>query len=432
MSQKKPLKVVELFAGVGGFRVGLEMVKDKEGNPAYEFIWSNQWEPSTKIQHASNIYVARFGQKGHINNDIAQVSIKEIPDHDILVGGFPCQDYSVAKPLNQSNGIIGKKGVLWWQIHRILSKKKTKPSYLLLENVDRLLKSPASQRGRDFSVMLASLSDIGYCVEWRIINAADYGFPQRRRRIFIIGYHESSDIYKSIISRGNLQDWLFYSGVFAQAFPVHPPLVCPKFVIKGGLNKITKDFNKKIPHESPFENTGIMINREVYIANTRPLFDGRHTKLKDLLIEDKEVPEEYYIQKKDIPKWEYFKGAKHILRKSKKTGKTFKYDEGEMIFPDDVDRPSRTIVTGEGGSSPSRFKHVIRADDGRLRRLVPIELERLNMFPDNHTEGVSPTKRAFLMGNAIVVGIVERLGGQLINSIEKDYISLNQSVAYSF
>ncbi len=174
------IKVVELFAGVGGFRLGLE-------KSDYKVIWSNQWEPSTKMQHASMVYEARFGKKNHSNediNDLVANNIDSIPDHDMLVGGFPCQDYSVATTLHNSKGLKGKKGVLWWAINRILEYKKNKPKYLFLENVDRLLKSPASQRGRDFAVMLQSLNDLGYAVEWRVVNAAEYGMPQRRRRVF--------------------------------------------------------------------------------------------------------------------------------------------------------------------------------------------------------------------------------------------------------
>ncbi|MEK6809392.1 MAG: DNA (cytosine-5-)-methyltransferase, partial [Nanoarchaeota archaeon] len=174
------IKVVELFAGVGGFRIGLGNASKK-----YEVVWSNQWEPATKTQDASDVYVKRFGEENHSNVDIVKVNIKDIPKHNLLVGGFPCQDYSVAKSLSQSKGITGKKGVLWWEIHRILKDSKSNPEFVLLENVDRLLSSPASQRGRDFAIMLASLSDLGYIVEWRIINAADYGMPQRRRRVFI-------------------------------------------------------------------------------------------------------------------------------------------------------------------------------------------------------------------------------------------------------
>ena len=194
------LKVVELFAGVGGFRLGLEKI-------GFDVVWSNQWEPSTKKQHASMVYEARFGEKNHSNEDIALVSSDEIPDHDLLCGGFPCQDYSVATTLNNSKGLKGKKGVLWWSIFKILEEKKNKrPKYLFLENVDRLLKSPSDQRGRDFAVMLASLDELDYVVEWRVINAADYGMPQRRRRVFILAYgpgtpqHEGLSFEKDIFS----------------------------------------------------------------------------------------------------------------------------------------------------------------------------------------------------------------------------------------
>ena len=178
------IRTIELFAGVGGFRIGLE--KAKRNNSEFKIVWSNQWEPSTKTQHASDVYCARFGFENHCNEDIATVDVSEIPDHDLLVGGFPCQDYSVASTLKNSHGLVGKKGVLWWEIHRIIrDKKENAPKYLLLENVDRLLKSPASQRGRDFAIILSSLNELGYAVEWRVINASEYGMPQRRRRIFI-------------------------------------------------------------------------------------------------------------------------------------------------------------------------------------------------------------------------------------------------------
>lgn len=145
------IKVVELFAGVGGFRLGLEGWKGKSAssnyqtklNSSYKVVWSNQWEPSTQTQHASMVYENRFGKEAHSNQDIATVEVSEIPDHDMLVGGFPCQDYSVATTLKNSKGLIGKKGVLWWSIHKILSEKEHKPKYLFLENVDRLLISPS-------------------------------------------------------------------------------------------------------------------------------------------------------------------------------------------------------------------------------------------------------------------------------------------------
>jgi DNA (cytosine-5)-methyltransferase 1 len=405
----KKLKVIELFAGVGGFRLGLE----KFGN--YEVVWSNQWEPSTKTQHASMVYEARFGDKNHSNTDISEVPISEIPNADILVGGFPCQDYSVATTLQNSKGLIGKKGVLWWSIHRILSEKVTPPKYLFLENVDRLLKSPSSQRGRDFAIMLKSMCELGYAVEWRVINAADYGFPQRRRRIFLLGYHKSTPLYKSL-KKADKKDWIAQQGTIASAFPVQNSLEqYNHFVLERDLVKISEQFNhgEKL---SPFANTGVSINGEVYTAKTHPNYDGPRTLLADVL-QNGEVTKDLFIPSQEYPKWEYLKGAKKEVRTAK-NGFEYNYSEGAMIFPDALDNASRTIITGEGGRSPSRFKHVVQTSKGS-RRLTPIELERLNMFPDNHTqlEGVSDTKRAFFMGNALVVGVVEKIGASLFNKI---------------
>ena len=410
------IKTIELFAGVGGFRVGLEDANKNLKKDIYNIVWSNQWEPSTKTQHASNIYEARFGSENHSNISIEDVDVKDIPDHDLLVGGFPCQDYSVATTLKNSKGLVGKKGVLWWSIHRILSEKKNKPKYLLLENVDRLLKSPSSQRGRDFAIMLKSLDELGYAVEWRVINAAEYGFPQRRRRVFFLGYHKTSSIYKKI-KKEAIDDWVYADGVLSKSFPIGQiPKSEKYFRIDDDIKSISDNFGIGLKI-SEFENSGVLIEGQIYTAKVHPNFDGEKVCLKDILVSNNSVPAEYFIDDKDLDKWMYLKNGKNEIRKSS-SGFEYKYSEGGMIFPDALDAPSRTIITGEGGKSPSRFKHVISTPKG-LRRLLPIELERLNMFPDNHTafEGVSDTKRAFLMGNALVVGIVERIAEVLAKEI---------------
>lgn len=258
--------------------------------------------------------------------------------------------------------------------------------------------------------MLASLADLGYVVEWRVINAADYGMPQRRRRVFFLAYHESTNLAKKVLKLDNPLLWISEKGSIAQKFPVSAHVGREvRFEIKGNPDEITSDFNLDRPDVSPFENAGIIIGREVTTLKTIPRYDGPRTLLSDVLIPDDEVPEEYFIKESDLPRWEREKGGKKLERIDKATGFKYCYSEGGMLFPDALDRPSRTIVTGEGGSSASRFKHVVRTKDGRLRRLTPIELERLNMFPDRHTEGVSDTRRAFFMGNALVVGIIEKL-----------------------
>lgn len=410
------IKVVELFAGVGGFRLGLEGWDGKSASSGYKktlkspykVVWSNQWEPSTKTQHASLVYESRFGKNGHSNEDIAQVDVSNIPDHDLLVGGFPCQDYSVATTLKNSKGLIGKKGVLWWSIHKIISEKVNKPKYLFLENVDRLLISPSGQRGRDFAIILQSLNELGYAVEWRVINAADFGMPQRRRRVFILAYLKGTNIYDSI-KKVTPSEWILDEGTLAEAFPVSSEnyLFPAEFELKGDIISISENFNKN-GTTGLFENTGLMINGLVTTLKTQPNYDGNFMILKDL-IQNGEVTSEFYIDKNDLDKWIYLKGPKKEMRKNAQ-GFEYHYSEGGMIFPDPLDKPSRTIITGEGGKSPSRFKHVIQTPKG-YRRLSPVELERLNMFPDNHTklEGISDTKRAFFMGNALVVGVIEKI-----------------------
>ena len=408
---KHHIKVVELFAGVGGFRIGLEGASD-----AYDTIWNNQWEPSTQHQDASLVYRARFGSKGHCNKDINTVATTDIPDHDLLVGGFPCQDYSVAASLSKSGGIEGKKGVLWWQIYRILNEKGDKrPSYIFFENVDRLLNSPATQRGRDFAIILASLADLGYVVEWRIINAAEYGMPQRRRRTYIVGYQKDSVVAKKI---ERMEDWVEFDGVMAKAFEFRPKeKTVSEFDIVGTIQEVSAGFNKG-KKESPFGNAGMMMNRHVYSVDADAVYDGPRQTLGGNLINEELVPEEFFISEEELPKWEYEKGAKKIERVSKE-GFKYTFSEGGMAFPDYLDQPSRTIITGEGGTAPSRFKHVVKTESGRYRRLLPIELERMNMFPDNHTlhPEVSDGRRAFLMGNALVCGIVQEIGRSLYQFI---------------
>lgn len=431
---RSKIKVVELFAGVGGFRLGLEGYHGKSASSGYKedfdspykVVWSNQYEPSTKVQHASKVYERRFPQtreSKHVNEDIFPYPVDEIPDHDMLVGGFPCQDYSVARTLNQAEGLEGKKGVLWWAIHRILTEKKEKrPALLFLENVDRLLKSPAKQRGRDFAIMLASLAE-HYFVEWRVINAADYGMPQRRRRIFILAYRKDSKIGEQILSLRTPVDWILDSGVFAESFPIHviePPLL--PIELPKDLEAISKSFpalltgknlaeNPKLGRRSPFENTGIMIDWHVYTARTVPIKE-RAVTLSDVVYKNGKVQidESFYLAPETLETWKYLKGAKKDNLRRAKSGFEYFYNEGPLPFPDPLDRPARTIITGEGGPTPSRFKHVVEIISERPRRLIPEELEKLNMFPPGHTklENISDVKRAFFMGNALVVGVVER------------------------
>jgi DNA (cytosine-5)-methyltransferase 1 len=411
---KEPAKPVgtaaELFAGVGGFRIGL-------AKAGLKTVFSNQWEPSTKIQHASSVYIANFGEDGHTSIDIARV--EEIPtSFDLLVGGFPCQDYSVAKTLRSSKGLRGKKGVLWWEILRLVENHK--PKFIFLENVDRLLKSPSTQRGRDFAVMLRTLSDAGYIVEWRVVNAAEYGFPQRRIRVFIVA-RRGKTLGKSVTPF----EYITKSGILARALPiVSTQLDCTEIEIEEDWGQVSKYFNKKASEKSPFMNSGVFVKGIAYTLKTEANPKKKEfASLGDVLQKDSEVDDEFIIPKSQWKAWEYLKGAKSIERVHKGSGTKYKYAEGSMAFPDLASNPSRTILTGEGGSTPSRFKHIIRTRDGGYRRLTPIELERLNGFPDDWTKfdadgkEIADSKRAFFMGNALVIGLVEKVGKVLAEEL---------------
>lgn len=428
---EKEIKVIELFAGVGGFRIGLDHASEGS-NIKFKTIWSNQWEPSTKAQDASDIYCREFGidkslelkdandnfpYHEHVNNDINIVQMDEIPQHNMLVGGFPCQDYSVASTLNRSGGIEGKKGVLWWSIYNILKKHRTKPEYLFLENVDRLLGSPAKQRGRDFAIILASLAEQGYVVEWRIINAGDYGLQQRRRRTYIVAYRKDTGVAERA-KKCDLKLWLTEKGTIASQFPVgEEPAIVKEFDLEKDIRDVSAHFNADKPNAvSPFQNAGIMIDGHVYTVKTTPVYNGPRITLRDIVLPENEVPAEYFITDEELKQWKYLKGSKHEPRTTK-DGYEYMYSEGGMAFPDDLDMPSRTIITGEGGRSASRFKHVVEQTPGRFRRLTPIELERLDGFPDNHTKGATDIRRAFLMGNALVIPVVEKIGRGIIEQI---------------
>ncbi len=387
-SAKANNRVVELFAGVGGFRLALE-------RSGWQTVWANQWEPSTKVQHAADCYNSHWPDGTLVNEDIATV-IDDVPAHDLLVGGFPCQDYSVAKTLNQARGLQGIKGVLWWSIYEILERRR--PKHVFLENVDRLLKSPASHRGRDFAIILSCLDRLGYMVEWRVVNAAEYGFPQRRRRVFIV----ATQVPRR--SKIDATQTIFDRGVLARALPVWPVddldqhLDVPDVVL-AAPDEITAHWPS--PKVTPFREAGVMWRGQAWTRKVEPNYDGKFKALADVLQPEEQVPDSFFIPDAQLKRWEYLKGSKSEDRTAR-NGHRYRYQEGAIAYPDPTDRPARTILTGEGGSSASRMKHVIQASDGRYRRLTPIELERLNGFPDDWTKtGMPDTRRAFMMGNAL-------------------------------
>lgn len=457
--------VCELFAGVGGFRCGLNSIKEIEDTQKpekWETVWFSQWEPADKkIQWAHDCYVNRFGTcldlKGNdtTNMDINAVDKNTVPDHNLLVGGFPCQDYSVASSLATSKGLEGKKGVLWWDIRDMLEAKEA--PFVLLENVDRLIKSPANQRGRDFAIILACFRDLGYTVEWRVINAAEYGYQQRRRRVFIFAYRDDTAYAKRIaetvdynemfgdeLHRKSMGKLLLTDGFFAKSFPVDS---CDDKKIRmvklpEGIGELSSSFS------FVFENSGVMKDGMVYTLKTIPSYNGTQITLGDIM-EDGDIDKSFFIEKERLyytypdidhsdethdslpdkarKTWQYLKGAKKLPRKSK-NGHEYIFSEGPISMIDEYDKPARTMLTSEG--SFSRTTHIVRdKKTGKIRLLTPIEVERIQGFPSDWTKEcrvngeiieMPVQKRRFMMGNALVVNLVNQMEEQLSEIFEKE------------
>lgn len=398
--------VCELFAGVGGFRLGLE-----RASKDWKTVFFSQWEPGKTKQWAHDCYVAHFGDiNENTGIDISLVDKKSIADHNLLVGGFPCQDYSVAHSLNGEKGIEGKKGVLWWQIRDTLIAKQT--PFVLLENVDRLLKSPSKQRGRDFGIILACFAELGYSVEWRILNAAEYGNAQRRRRTYIFAYSNTTK-YANYINTFAASDIIQHEGFFGRTFPINdinPENIKYDEFTTLELEQISNQY------KFAFENTGFMTNGQIYTIKTFPVLE-EPIPLRQIV--EQNAPEEFYISDEKMPKWRYMKGAKKIERTAK-TGFKYTFSEGPIAFPDSLDLPARTMLTSE--ATLNRSTHVIEDPaNGRLRLITPLEAERIQGFDDNWTNTGMPQKfRYFCMGNALVVPLVTRMGNTLNSIFENE------------
>lgn len=422
------MKILELFAGVGGFRIGLE----NANKSLFETKWANQWEPSRKSQDAFEVYDYHFPDSENLNISIADITDEEFAkmDADMIVGGFPCQDYSVARSKKNEQGIEGKKGVLFWEIIR--ATRIIKPKYLILENVDRLLKAPSKQRGRDFAIMLTAFNQLGYSVEWRVINAAEYGRSQRRRRVFFFVYRNDTDFAKQIdqqFEKGDAvfdynkyDEYIYQSGLFATQFPIKQEPVKNRQVyyeLPEDIVEVSDNFSGIV------WNTGVMRHGKYYSIDTEPDYKGQPITLGQILQDENEVPKKYFVtDQAKLEKFQYLRGAKRIERTSA-DGHKYIYSEGGMAPTDDLNLPGRTMLTSEG--TVNRSTHFLEVN-GRHRLITPVEAERLQDFPDNWTakkklsDGtiteVSDKMRMFFMGNALVTEIVKEIGN-FISEIEK-------------
>ena len=329
------MNFIDLFAGIGGFRLGLEGVGgegglgNKEepqetdgdtgtndvcvegGGQPFRCVYSNEWD-----KYAAQIYKKNFGECDE--RDIRTINADEIPDHDLLCAGFPCQAFSVA---GKRLGFEDTRGTLFFEIARILKHKR--PRYFLLENVKGLL---SHDKGKTFQTILGVLSDLGYGTQWQVLNSKHFGVPQNRERVFIIGHF-----------RGKPRPKVF---PLAEDDGLHSsPHGAKKRRSQAKLSSTIRGSNMKADH------TFIIHNK----------YGG-------------------FGEKK--------------LRK----------------FTD----YSPTIRTPKGGG------HIPDVVEGmRIRRLTPIECERLQGFPDDWTEGVSDTQRYKCLGNVVTTNVVMVIGNKL-------------------
>ena len=354
---------IEPFCGVGGFRLGLE-------RNGHKCVWANDID-----KYACKIYRKHFGKKELYEGDIRAVEPRTIPEADLLCAGFPCQSFSVA---GKQGGFKDPRGNLFFELCRIARAKRIK--YLFLENVRGLM---SDDGGRTFTTIKQSLYELGYDCQWQVCNSKNYGVPQNRKRVFVVGH-----------LRGERRP---------QVFPIQ--------------NSI-----EKIQRERDGESAGCISTKN---QSGQAQFDGGTTLITTALDAN------------------YHKGG---LGRGQRTlvqiGTIGEDDEASRVY--DPNGIARTIKDGGGMGAKTGLYCVgtKRGQDrdgqriysskglysslkgntgekdavescGQIRRLTPTECERLQGFPDGWTEGLSDTQRYKCLGNAVTVNVIEAIGARL-------------------
>ena len=306
--------------------------------------------------------------------------------------------------MQTDKGITGKKGVLFWDIAEILREKEI--PFVLLENVDRLLKSPSKEKGRDFSIILKVFDELGYNVEWKVINAENYGMPQRRKRVFIFAYKRGLKYENTF--RENKES------IFEKTFPHARVKEYVRNVREYDIEKLSSEEYT----DGKYQDFGYMENGIVSSFDVEDEKEEVYTLGK--LLEDvnsKDV-EDYIVKDEQLERWKYLKSAK-VIEKTLKDGFKFIHREGAVSFPSRLDISARTLLTSAG--TCSRTSHIIYDKNiDKYRVLTPEECEAIQMFPVEWTKSLPKGKRYFMMGNALVTGIVERLSDVLLEIVEKE------------
>ncbi len=487
------MRYIELFGGIGGFGCGIEKATEnnesraiKRGEtPARHSLQPNgistnnttgdsrKYTTSFKDTSSKCVYyskIDKYAVQTYNKNfgtewkptDIRKVPAESVPDHDVLCAGFPCQSFSIA---GKRKGFVNTRGTLFFEICRIAQAKR--PKILFLENVKGLL---SHDNGRTFATILQSLYELGYWVEWQVLNSKYYGVPQNRERVFIIGHlggeprqkvfplGESNRKDAIQIKRvGHMKGFRRYNQTYDRTGIVesldtsggggHQPCVI------GMVNQTCMKRNFETPKE---------INQ--YLKDSKGVFTLQ--ELSDCLKLPKTQVEHYFRTDKSraIPTPEIWLKLKSLLplddRYDKQINdfyeKEIEFEQTRRVWDADKMSPTlnatqepmivhnlqpRTGNPNEGGTghlskedgtvynmdtgntqaiecttlygfehgTHKHFNEILPKKLGLIRRLTPIECERLQGFPDNWTEGVSDTQRYKQLGNAVTTNVIEAI-----------------------
>lgn len=358
------MKYISLFCGIGGFDLALKRL-------GLECVYANDFD-----KYATQIYKQRLG--GVDTRDITTVPTEEIPDHDLLVGGFPCQAFSIA---GKRRGFDDTRGTLFFEIARILKDKQ--PKYFILENVKGLL---SHDGGNTFKTIISTLTELGYDLQWQVLNSKNFGVPQNRERVFIIGNLRGEprpEVFPVAESNEQTYSDIKIAGSTNNSGRGERARV---YNVEGGVSALTAtDYKqpKQIKVVGTLESDG---------------WEKRHEQTRRVHGIDGISPTiptgmgGGVMTKVAIPVLTPDRAEK------RQNGRRFKED-GDPSF----------TLTGQD-------KHGV-SDGVKIRRLTPLECERLQGFPDGWTEGVSDTQRYKCLGNAVTVNVVEYIASKLLSSL---------------
>lgn len=385
------MKFIDLFAGIGGFRYGLQKVEiesesssdnesgaSQHGQRAFHCVWSNEWD-----KYANQIYTKHFGECD--SRDIRTIDTKDIPDHDLLCAGFPCQSFSIA---GKRLGFEDTRGTMFFEIARIIRDKR--PRYFLLENVKGLL---SHDEGKTFQTILGVLSDLGYEYQWQVLNSKNFGVPQNRERVFIIGHLRET-------SR-------------PEVFPIGESYSIShqtKYAEQAGRSRISSTIDARY---GSLRNAG-----ETYLHYIGGIKGKRDMWLKDNKQNSRNFSQGQRVYSSDGIASTIAGNAGGL------GGKTGLYAI-PVLTPDRMEkRQNGRRFKNDGDPAftlTSQDKHGVY-DGLNIRRLTPIECERLQGFPDNWTEGISDTQRYKCLGNAVTTLVITEIGRKLIQTREVNQI----------